>query len=202
MTEKPFRLIGLTGPTGAGKSTVATMLQAHGIPVIDADQVTRAVQTAGSPCLAALSRAFGADILLSDGELNRKALAAKAFADKDSTAKLNAVTHPFILEEVSRRIDLAKAAGATVAVLDAPLLFEANLDRMCALSVAVVSDGATRKMRICERDALDEEAASLRMKAQPDHAFYRDRADIVITNDGTLEELKIQVDRLVAEVTI
>ena len=202
MTVKRFRLIGLTGPTGAGKSTVAALLQERGVPVIDADEVTRAVQAAGSPCLTALSDAFGADILCPDGDLNRRALAEKAFADKESTAKLNAVTHPFILEEMDRRLKAIKADGATAAVLDAPLLFEADLDRICALSVAVISDGATRKARICTRDALDEAAATLRMSAQPDHAFYRGRADTVIVNDGTLDDLAAQVDRLVAEVGV
>lgn len=197
-----FRLIGLTGPTGAGKSTVAAMLADRGIPIIDADNATRTVQAAGSPCLAALADAFGADILLADGSLDRKTLAARAFADSESTARLNAITHPFILEEMNRRIDAAKASGATAAVLDAPLLFEADLDRICALSMAVLSSPDRRKARICARDALDDTAATVRMSAGKDDAFYRDRADIVLINDGDIDSLNAQVSRLAAEVFV
>ena len=195
------RLVGLTGPTGAGKSTVAARFVAAGIPVIDADDATRAVQTAGSPCLAALAAQFGADILLDDGALNRKALAARAFADTASTEKLIAITHPFILEEMDRRIEAVAKAGAAAAVIDAPLLFEANIDRLCAVTIAVLSSPAERKARICARDGIDEAAAAQRMAAQPDDAFYRDHADVVLINDGDLDALDRQVTRLIAEVT-
>ncbi len=202
MKSTTFRLMGLTGPTGAGKSTVAALLNQHHLPIIDADDATRAVQTAGSPCLAALAKAFGADILRQDGTLDRRALATRAFADANSTAKLNAVAHPFILEEIRRRAEAIQASGAKMAVLDAPLLFEADLDRECALSVVVLATPAVRETRICARDQLDAAAAKQRMAAQPDDAFYRDRADVVIVNDGDLDALAAQVDRLVAEVGI
>lgn len=202
MTGTNVRLIGLTGPTGAGKSTVAAMFEQRGLPVIDADAVTRSVQTVGSPCLTALAESFGADVVRQDGELDRKLLASRAFADPESTAKLTAVTHPFILAEMNRRIDTAKTSGAKAVVVDAPLLFEANLDRICDLTVAVVSDAAVRKARICARDGLDETAALQRMAAQPDVAFYRDRADVTLVNDGDLADLTAQIDRIAAEVGV
>ena len=202
MRQTNFRLIGLTGPTGAGKSTVAAMFAARGIPVIDADDATRTVQTVGSACVTALSDAFGADILLENGALNRKALAAKAFSSADNTRKLNDITHPFILDEMHRRIDAAKASGAKAAVVDAPLLFEANLDRICDLTVAVISDEAVRKARICARDGLDVAAAEQRMAAQPKPAFYRDRADITVVNDGDVDALAAQIDRIATEATV
>lgn len=195
-----FRLIGLTGPTGAGKSTVAALFAARGVPVIDADDATRAVQAVGSPCLAALAEAFGADILQEDGTLNRPTLAMRAFADKAATERLNAVTHPFILEEMNRRTEAAKASGAAVAVFDAPLLFEAKLEHLCHTTVAVLAAKELRLARIMMRDRLDEQAASRRMAVQPADAFYRERAAHIVENNGDTAALAAMVDRILAEV--
>lgn len=193
------RLIGLTGPTGAGKSTVAARFAARGCPVIDADDAARAVQTAGSPCLTALAEAFGADILLADGALDRAALAKRAFASPAATERLNAVTHPFILAEMDRR---AAAADGDTVIIDAPLLFEAGLEQVCAATVAVLADANVRLARIMARDGLDEAAAKLRMAAQPDDAFYRQRATYIIENNGDAAALDAAVDRILEEVSV
>lgn len=185
--------LGLTGPTGAGKSTVARLLEQNGIPLVDADAIARTVTEKGSPVLSALADTFGKDILFPDGSLDRRALAAVAFSSKENTEKLNAVTHPAILARIRRA--LADAAGDAV-VLDAPLLFETGLDALCDHTVAVVADEAVRLARITARDGISEEAAKKRMAVQPDTAFYAARADILLYNNGDRSPAMLAADLL------
>ncbi len=192
--------IGLTGPTGAGKSTVAAVFAAAGVPVIDADKLAREVTLPGEPTLAALSRAFGADILFEDGTLDRKKLAARAFSSPENTARLNAVTHPAILQKMNERLLLLQKAGTRAVVLDAPLLFEAGLHHLCDHTVAVLAPEALRLARIRERDSLDDAAARLRLQAQPAEEFYRSRAETVLQNDGDPAALERQAKDLLARI--
>lgn len=185
--------LGLTGPTGAGKSTVARLLEQNGIPLVDADAIARTVTEKGSPVLSALADTFGKDILFPDGSLDRRALAAVAFSSKENTEKLNAVTHPAILARIRRA--LADATGDTV-VLDAPLLFETGLDALCDHTVAIVADEAVRLARITARDGISEEAAKKRMAVQPDTAFYAAHADILLYNNGDRSPAMLAADLL------
>lgn len=185
--------LGLTGPTGAGKSTVARLLEQNGIPLVDADAIARTVTEKGSPVLSALADTFGKDILFPDGSLDRRALAAVAFSSKENTEKLNAVSHPAILARIRRA--LADATGDTV-VLDAPLLFETGLDALCDHTVAIVADEAVRLARITARDGISEEAAKKRMAVQPDTAFYAARADILLYNNGDRSPAMLASDLL------
>ena len=185
--------LGLTGPTGAGKSTVARLLEQNGIPLVDADAIARTVTEKGSPVLSALADTFGKDILFPDGSLDRRALAAVAFSSKENTEKLNAVTHPAILARIRRA--LADATGDAV-VLDAPLLFETGLDALCDHTAAIVADEAVRLARITARDGISEEEAKKRMAVQPDTAFYAARADILLYNNGDRSPAMLAADRL------
>ena len=184
--ERRGRIVGLTGPTGAGKSEAARLLTAAGIPVVDADALAREVVAKGHPCLLELSEAFSAAILNADGTLDRKALAAVAFSSKEATARLNAITHPHIFRLAEGCFSALWQEGRTLAALDAPLLFESGMDGMCDGTVAVLAPAAVRQARICERDGITAEQAALRMSAQPDEAFYRERAGTVLYNDGDL----------------
>ena len=185
--------LGLTGPTGAGKTTVARLLEQNGIPLVDADAIARTVTEKGSPVLSALADTFGKEILFPDGSLDRRALAAVAFSSKENTEKLNAVTHPAILARIRRA--LADATGDAV-VLDAPLLFETGLDALCDHTAAIVADEAVRLARITARDGISEEEAKKRMAVQPDTAFYADRADILLYNNGDRSPAMLAADLL------
>ena len=185
--------LGLTGPTGAGKSTVARLLEQNGIPLVDADAIARTVTEKGSPVLSALADTFGKDILFPDGSLDRRALAAVAFSSKENTERLNAVSHPAILVRIRRA--LADATGDAV-VLDAPLLFETGLDALCDHTVAIVADEAVRLARITARDGISEEAAKKRMAVQPDTAFYAAHADILLYNNGDRSPAMLASDLL------
>lgn len=184
--KKRGRILGLTGPTGAGKSEAARLLSAAGIPVVDADALAREVTAVGHPCLAELAQVFSPAVLHADGTLNRAALAAAAFATPEATERLNRITHPHILRLAEERFSALWAAGVTCVAVDAPLLFESGMDGMCDHTVAVLAPPAVRQARICERDGITAEQAALRMHAQPNEEFYRERADEVLYNDGDL----------------
>ena len=175
--------IGLTGPTGAGKSTVATYFTKEGFAVVDADALAHEVTAVGSPTLSLLAERFGADLLREDGSLDRGLLAARAFADEASTKALNAITHPAVLQRMNERLDQFKEDGEQAVIIDAPLLFEAGIDAICDLTVAVLASPDVRLARIIARDGITEDAARARMSAQPDERFYLDRATLILHND-------------------
>ena len=172
MTSKLY-LIGLTGPTGAGKSTVASLFEQKGVPVIDCDRIARQVVEKGTPGLAALCREFGEDILNADQTLNRSRLAQKAFSSPQGSIRLNEITHPLITDEILRILKRLEEKGHLAALLDAPLLFEAGLEKICDTTIAVLAAKEERLKRILLRDGITKEAALLRMSAQKDNAFAK-----------------------------
>ena len=179
-----MKIIGLTGPTGAGKSTAARWFAARGCAVIDCDALAREVVQVGSPVLDALAAAFSSAVLSPDGSLDRAALARLAFADAAATARLNSITHPAILALVRERVEQARREGRPAAVVDAPLLYESGFDAACDAVVAVLADRAVRMARIMARDGIDEAAATARMAAQRDDAYYIGRGAVAVYNDG------------------
>lgn len=196
------RVIGLTGPTGAGKSTVAQTFQKLGCLIVDADRVARSI--ADQPdCLDRLKQAFGSDIVFADGKLDRQKLASRAFSSPENTAKLNAVTHPAIIAECKRQIANALAAECKAVILDAPLLFESGAQTLCDASVAVITPDASRLKRIMARDGISEENARERMKAQHGSEYYQQKADY--TFDGSTdwsvfdEKVGALLDRILRE---
>lgn len=197
MRNKPW-VWGVTGPTGAGKSCLTAWLQAQGAAVVDADRLAREAVVAGSACLEALVTRFSAAILLPDGSLNRRELARRAFASPEAQADLNAITHPPVLAMARERLTAALRDGARLAVLDAPLLFESGADTLCDYTVAVLADPDVRRRRIMQRDSLSFSQAEQRMHAQPNEAYYRQRAHAVLYNNDTPQALYEQAQRLLA----
>lgn len=190
MTDKLY-VVGLTGPTGAGKTEVARVFEARGIPVIDADALARRVTEPGTPCLRALALEFGEEILRPDGTLNRRELAARAFTSPDGAKRLNELTHPPIIALTKDILKQREREGKTAAVIDAPLLFESGMDCLCDLTVAVVAPAEVRLRRILRRDAgLTEREARARMAAQQPEAFYTARAGQILRGDVPLPELR------------
>ena len=183
-------VVGLTGQTGAGKSTVSATLAAYGCAVIDCDQVTRDPDLY-KPCMEELQKAFGRDIMNPDGTLNRRLLANRAFADKEATETLNRITHPVIFDRLRAEIRQRAESGARCVVLDAPTLFEAGADRLCRRIVSVLAKADVRLSRIMQRDGITQEEAQRRMRAQHDDAFYADRSDFVLDNTDFIPESAI-----------
>ena len=180
-------IIGLTGQTGAGKSTVCSFLSKKNFCIIDCDKVSREVTDKGSPIILKLADAFGSDIVLEDGSLNRKLLAERAFCEKSKTELLNSITHPEIINAIKNRISECKGENI---VLDAPTLFESGADKLCDKVIAVLADVTSRKNRIIQRDLLSCYQAEVRLSAQKDNSFFESRADAVLYNNGTIYELE------------
>jgi len=194
--------IGLTGPTGAGKSAAAAAFAGRGAAVIDADAVAREVTAPGSPCLGELAARFGPGIKRADGRLERAALAALAFESSDGRAALNAITHKYILVRIRELLAAHRDAGAAAAVVDAPLLFESGFDSECDFTVAVTAPKEVRLRRVMARDGITHDAAELRMKAQHDCEWYASRAGFVIVNNGGLDEVGPQIEEICTKMGI
>lgn len=189
-------IIGLTGQTGAGKTSVGKVLSQKGCEVIDTDKIAREITEKGSPVLSSLSEAFGEDIL-EKGELNRKLLASRAFASRENTEKLNAITHPEITKRVTARIEKAFRKGKKAAVIDAAALFESGEDKLCDFTVAVICPEDIRFKRIMKRDGITAEQAQRRIKAQHGEQYYIHKADMIIRNYPP-HDLNGEIDRVVA----
>ncbi len=177
-----MKIIGLTGKTGSGKSTVAKKLSALGFGVVDADIIARKVVEKGSPLLTALAEAFGKEIINPDGTLNRKELSKRGFATKNDTEKMNSIMHPMITEYMEREIQRLHSDGFDKIIIDAAALFESGFDKRCDVIVVVDAPYDIRMQRILKRDNMTVEAARLRMDAQKSDEYYTDKADIIIKN--------------------
>lgn len=185
-----IRVVGLTGPTGSGKTTVADAWRELGAYIIDTDKLARQVTEPGSPCLAELTDTFSPAILNEDGTLNRAELAKRAFACAKCTERLNAITHPAIISLAQQEIEFAAEKGYTAAVVDAPLLYEAKADALCDSVVAVIAPADVRMQRIMARDKLTPQQAQQRMAAQkPDEFYCRDGVTIL---DGSSDISTLQ----------
>ncbi|MDD3692657.1 MAG: dephospho-CoA kinase [Oscillospiraceae bacterium] len=194
-------VVGLTGPTGSGKSEVARVFTNFNIPVIDADEIARKVVEPGSKCLKKLVDAFSDEILQTDGTLNRRELAKRAFATPEKTQLLNSITHPYIIELIKIIIIRMEQTHEKIAVLDAPLLFESGLDSICNKTVAVLAPYQIRLERILLRDNnLTEQEARARMSTQKPEEYYTARASTVLYNDGDFETLQKKARKLALDI--
>ncbi|WNC16256.1 dephospho-CoA kinase [Brevibacillus brevis] len=192
-------ILGLTGGIATGKSTVTGMLRERGIPVIDADQIAREVVEPGKPAYEAIVRHFGRDILLEDGEINRKKLGEIVFSDEAERQKLNAIVHPEVRRVMREEAEAAEANGADIVFMDIPLLFESKLQYMVEKIVLVYAPADMQLARMMERDELEEEQAHKRLKAQFPIDQKKKDADFLIDNSTTREETERQVEKLLAE---
>ena len=191
-----MRTVGLTGGIGSGKSAVSRLLQSYGAVVVDADLIAREVVEVGTPGLAAVVAAFGREVLQPDGSLDRPALGRLVFADSTALATLNAITHPRIAERTTALFREAAEAGAEVLVHDVALLVEHGLTRHYDAVVVVAASPATQLDRLVRLRGMAEDDARARIAAQAPLEDKLAVATHVIRNDGPLEELAPQVERL------
>ena len=187
-------IIGLTGPTGSGKSTAAAVAQELGFFVIDADKVAHRVTDQNLNCKSALVAEFG-DILDHTGALNRKKLAAAAFKTPQATKRLNQITLPFIMEEIK---GIIKRGGNKI-LLDAPTLFEAGAESLCHKVYGVLAPTELRLARIMKRDGIGEEAALLRINAGKNDEFYHSRCNKILLNGLSESEFKAECVKAFSE---
>jgi dephospho-CoA kinase len=186
-------MVALTGGIGSGKSTVAERLARRGAVLVDADAIAREVVEPGTPALAALAERFGDGILAGDGTLDRGALARVAFADDESRAALEGITHPAINDEFTRR--LRDAPADAIVICDVPLLVESTQARSRGYELVIVVE-APRDVRLQRLEArgVPRDDAERRMAAQASDEDRRKLATYVIDNGGDLATLEPQVD--------
>ena len=200
-----MKIIGITGPTGAGKSSLADHMRSRGIPVIDADRLYHSLLTPPSPCLDALRHAFGDGIFTEGGELDRKKLADIVFNDEKKLELLNSTVLSIVLDESRRILKEYESKGEKYAAIDAPTLIESGFHTECDLVVSVICDTDVRIERIISRDGIDRASAEARVHAQKPNGFYTENSHTVICNDADdesfLKKCKAFVDGLFCEVT-
>lgn len=194
------RVIGLTGQSGAGKTTVSRVFSQNGFAVIDADIISREVTQKGQPCLTELSEAFGSDIINSDGTLNRKRLGSIVFSDREKLRQLNGIIYPYIIYRIISRIDKLSEEGRELILLDAPTLFEANADDLCDLIISVTADESIRMSRIIARDNITTEAAKKRFESQYSEHFFVNHSDFVIINNKTPDVLAAKAEEVAGKI--
>ena len=181
-------IVGITGPSGSGKSLLSEYLTASGISVIDADKVYHSLLLPPSPCLDALRQAFGDRIFREDGTLDRPALSEIVFHDEAKLALLNQTVLGFVLSKIRARIGELEKNGKAMVAVDAPTLIESGFHKECSLVISVLTPPELRLERITTRDKISREAALARIKAQKDDDFYRAHSDHVLINNGSQGE--------------
>ena len=191
--QNKIRIIGITGISGSGTSTVAGILKEHGGLVISADRLAHDAIKKGQEAYIKIVETFGESILMPDGELNRKALGALVFGDenKKRRACLESIIHPVVLAKIK---ELVGNCENPFAVIDAPLLIESGLDKECDEVWLVTASDEIRLSRIMERDGIDRIAAEKRLQSRQNENNLIKHADVVIENNGDLLGIREQVE--------
>lgn len=197
-----MKMIGLCGGSGAGKGEVCRLFKKHGIPSVDTDALSRLVMQKGHECYTETVQAFGNEILDDKGEIIRKKLAAIIYRDNDKKRLLEAITHKHIITATLEKIAEFEKAGFEYAIIDAPLLFESTMNKMCHKTIAVISDEENRIRRIMARDNITREFAISRIRVQMSAEELEKRCDYVIYNNYDLDELENAVGKTADEIKI
>ncbi len=191
------RIIGITGGIGSGKSTLAARFAAHGVPVFDADAISRTALLPGSACFDAAIDLFGPEAKQPDGTADRAYIASRVFADPSLRDALNGIIHPFVISELLR---LSGQCDAPLAAWDVPLLFESGADAFCACTVAVLCSEELRIARVMQRDGAGGEQVRARIRAQITDETRAALATYTLTNEGTVDAFAAEADTLIERI--
>ena len=200
-----IKVLGLTGPSGAGKGTAATLFAKYGIPSIDTDAVYHTLLREDGALNAELANAFGTSILGENGRVERKRLAAAVFGQENTPAllhTLNTITHKYVMSEVRSRLHALEQVGVRTVILDAPQLFEAGADLLCDAIIGIVASRALRLTRIMARDGIDETAALARLDAQKSDEFFSTHCDRILENNSDKKALVANLDAILSELGV
>lgn len=192
-------IIGLTGGTGTGKTSVSKLFLKEGFEVIDYDKVTREVYVKGSPCLEEITKNFGKGILNADGTLNRKALGEIVFSKKEALDTLNNIVYKYILAHTK---DIIENSHGKKLLLDAPTLFESGLSEKCDKIIGVIADRDIKIKRVSARDGLTPQRVMERIDMQLPDSFYIKNCDYIIENNHSLKELEEKANSILKELNV
>ena len=193
-------VIGLTGQTGAGKSTVRELFKAKGAAVIDADAVSHDIVDNDLSCLTDIVEHFSCIVLNDKGKLNRKALGRIVISDPKKLAVLNKIMFPYIVSAIKGKVTAYEHAGAQMIVIDGATLIESGCSKMCSVLISVTAEEETRLTRIIHRDGISKRDAVRRVSAQHPEEFYIEASDYVIKNNGTPGDLEREAERVLDEI--
>ena len=193
------KIIGLCGGSGSGKGMVGNFFSENGYLTVDTDKVYRDLTTKSSSCLDALVCEFGKEILTAEGILDRRKLSEIVFSNKEKHARLNEITHKFVLGRVRKIINESQDSYRGF-VVDAPLLYESGFDKSCDFVVAVVADLEKRLDRIVVRDSIPRDAALKRIRSQISDDDLMAKADFVIENNSGLDSLKLETKKIIKKI--
>jgi len=189
-----MKRIGITGGIGSGKSAATDYLRGKGYAVIDADEVAREAAVPGEPAMIRLSKEIGGEVFREDGTLDRQELARIIFSNPIALMTVNEILHKDIKGRIEAHANEREKLGDSIVFISAPLLFETGADRMADESWLVTADDEKRLKRVMDRDGLSAEEVRARMDSQMPEDEKRARADAVIENNGTLEELYVAIE--------
>lgn len=188
-------IIGITGSSGAGKSTICEALKKnYKAKIINADKIAKKLSKKGTSYIIDIIKKFGKDIVDEEGELKRKKLAEIIYSDPKKREELNSCTFKYIKKEIKKEIE--KINGDTIAVIDAPLLFESELNKICDKVIGVISKKEVQIERIVARDNIDYEQAEKRLAAQQTNEFYIKNCDDIIENNNNL----VNVEKVIQDI--
>lgn len=182
-----MKIIGLTGPSGAGKGLACRIFARYGIPAVDTDGIYHTLLAQKGAMTDELTDAFGADILSPEGLVDRRRLAQTVFGHPDTDVRLhtlNTITHKYIMAKARELVQAHRRAGARGVLIDAPQLFEASIQDECDLVLGILADRETRIARICARDGIDRAAAERRIDAQKSDDYFRAHCHCILENDA------------------
>ena len=197
-----MRIIGITGPTGSGKTRLTEKISALGIPTVNADELYHSMLVPPSACLDAIRSQFGDEVFCGDGTLDRALLSKVVFSDKQKLELLNKTVLDIVISEMRRIISTLERNGNSTVAIDAPTLIESGFHKECDTVISVISAPELRAKRISERDSITPRKALERIKAQKDDAFYVDNSDVTIYNNNSTEEFEFKIDTLISELNL
>ena len=190
-------IIGITGGSGCGKTTVSDLIRKSGTEVIDTDIVARMIVEPGKPALDEIRKSFGAEYIKENGELDRKKTAELVFSDKDKLTELNRITHKYITQYINEYIDNYRG---NIIGIDGAVLIESGIDKMCDYIISVLADKSVRIERITARDGITREEAEKRINSQKNNEFYIENSDYIVYNNNSTESLSKRVNEILSQI--
>lgn len=186
-----MKIIGITGNSGSGKSTISKLISKnYEAKIIDADKIAKEMTKNNGEYLQAIRQAFGNDVI-KNNELDRKKLADIVFLNRAEKEKLDGLTFEYVVEEIKKELEANQNLDYQYIILDVPLLFESKLDKMCDYTIGVIAPKTEKIKRICKRDKLSKEKALQRLNSQPNDEFFTKNCNTVINNENKEETIKM-----------